>query len=103
VWPFFFHGPLDIDDETVMRSIVITIVLASWLLMPEIASAGPPSYLLLRQPESPGPKGHPGQPAAAYYDVRTNGYAYGYFGVGPRSHWSRSYGVLRVHKQWSQW
>jgi hypothetical protein len=67
------------------------------------AHAGPPSYLLLRQPESPGPKGKPGQPAAQYFDVRTDGYAYGYFGVGPRSHWSRHFGVNRMVTQWSRW
>ncbi len=67
------------------------------------AQAGPPSYLLLRQPESPGPHNRHGQPAATYYDVRADGYAYGYFGVGPRSHWSRSFGVNRMHTQWSRW
>lgn len=86
-----------------MRSIVIAIAVVSWLLVPDFASAGPPSYLLLWQPESPGPKGHPSAPVAAYYDVRTDGYAYGYFGAGPRSHWSRSFGVLQGHKQWSRW
>ncbi len=86
-----------------MRSMLLPLVLATVLLAADVALAGPPSYLLLRQPESPGPHGQPGQPAAAYYDVRTDGYAYGYFGVGPRTHYSRSFGVLQTYKRWSRW
>jgi len=86
-----------------MRSILHALAATCLLLAATPVLAGPPSYLLLRQPESPGPHNHAGEPAAKYYDVRTDGYAYGYFGVGPRSHWSRSFGVLRMHKQWSQW
>ena len=82
-----------------------TIFLAAVVFATHTATcyAGPPSYLLLRQPESPGPFHLPGRPAAVYYEVRADGYAYGYFGVAPRTHWSRSFGVNRVHKQWSRW
>jgi hypothetical protein len=83
-----------------MRTLLaVMIVLAN----AAAAQAGPPSYLLLRQPESPRPSHRPGDPAAAYFDVRTDGYAYGYFGVRPRSHWSRSFGVHRMYHQWSRW
>lgn len=84
-----------------MRRLLLTLGLLLALSVP--ASGGPPSYLLLRQAESPGPHNRPGTPAAEYYDVRANTYAYGYFGVGPRSHWSRQYGVHRMHTQWSRW
>ena len=84
-----------------MRTLLLAIALLAIAASPLVA--GPPSYLLLRQSESPGPKGKPGQPAAAYYDVRTDGYAYGYFGASPRSHWSQSSGVLRIRHQWSRW
>ena len=68
-----------------------------------VATAGPPSYLLLRQPESPGPHYHPGYPAAVSYDVRAYPYAYGWFGVAPRSHASRHFGYYRTYTQWSRW
>jgi hypothetical protein len=65
------------------------------------ATAEPPAYLLLRRSESPGRHHHPGHPAAAMYDARTTGYAYGFFGVPPRSHASRHFGVYRTYTQWS--
>jgi hypothetical protein len=86
-----------------MRSLLHAIAVAVLLLAATPVTAGPPSYLLLRQPESPGPHNHPGEPAAAYYDVRTDGYAYGYFGASPRTHHSRHFGVLRMYTQWSRW
>jgi hypothetical protein len=85
-----------------MRTILLAIAFSLPLSF-STAWAGPPSYLLLRQPESPGPKGQPGGPASAYYDVRTDGYAYGYFGASPRDHYSRHFGVLRMYTQWSRW
>lgn len=84
-----------------MRNFLCTLALATSLA--STAHAGPPSYLLLRQPESPGPHGKPGQAAGQYFDVRADGYAYGYFGVGPRTHWSRHFGVNRMVTQWSRW
>jgi len=67
------------------------------------ASAGPPSYLLLRRAESPGNHHRPGYADAAMYDARTSGYAYGFFGVAPRSHASRHFGYYRNYTQWSVW
>ena len=69
----------------------------------ELAIAGPPSYLLLRQAASPGPNHQPGYPAAQYYDARSYGYAYGYFGAAPRSHLSRHFGVNRMYTQYGSW
>ena len=65
--------------------------------------AGPPSYLLLRRAESPGKHYQPGYSDAAMYDARTSGYAYGFFGVAPRSHASRHFGYYRNYTQWSTW
>ena len=67
------------------------------------AQAGPPTYLMLRRPESPGKHYQPGRPDAAMRDARTSGYAYGFFGVAPRSHASRHFGVYRNFTQWSVW
>lgn len=79
----------------------VLLLFAMQGIAPLVASAGPPSYLLLRQPESPGPYHHPGYPSAARYDVRSCGYAYGYFGVTPRMHASRHFGFYRDYTQWS--
>ena len=68
-----------------------------------VATAGPPSYLLLRDDEAPGPRLQPAHPAAIHYDVRARGYAYGYFGVAPRTHHSRHFGIYRDYTQWSRW
>jgi hypothetical protein len=70
---------------------------------PPAAQAGPPSYLLLRTPEDPGPHHHPGYPATVTYDVRAYPYAYGWFGVAHRSHASRHFGYYRNYTQWSRW
>jgi hypothetical protein len=67
------------------------------------ALAGPPAYLVLRRPESAGKHHRPGQQDAVMYDVRSGGYAYGFFGVAPRSHASRHFGVNRTYTQWSTW
>jgi len=67
------------------------------------AWAGPPAYLLLRRAESPGKCNRPGYPDAAAYDARTSGYAYGYFGVAPRSHAARHFGYYRTYTSWATW
>ena len=67
------------------------------------AQAGPPSYLLLRRPEAPKHLHLVPQPASQAYTVQTHGYAYGYFGVAPRQHHSRHFGVYRTYTQWSRW
>jgi hypothetical protein len=85
------------------RLLFLLMLVAGSLASAEISHAGPPTYLLLRRPESPLPHGQPGYPAAENYDVRTQGYAYGHFGVAPRSHWSRHFGINRMFTQWSRW
>lgn len=81
--------------------LIATLVLAAGLA--GSASAGQPTYLMLRRPESPGKHYQPGRPDAAMLDARTSGYAYGYFGVAPRSHASRHFGINRNYTQWSVW
>ncbi len=68
-----------------------------------IARAEQPTYLMLRRPESPGKHYQPGRTDAAMLDARTSGYAYGFFGVAPRSHASRHFGYYRNFTQWSVW
>jgi hypothetical protein len=67
------------------------------------ASAGPPGYLVLRRPEAPGNHFRPGYYDAAMYDARTSGYAYGFFGVAPRSHYSRHFGTYRNFTQFARY
>jgi hypothetical protein len=92
------------DDFKAMshfKPLALAALMSVWLA--SAAMAGPPSYLLLRQTEAPGPHLQPGHPAAIHYDVRARGYAYGYFGVAPRTHHSRHFGIHRDYTQWSRW
>jgi hypothetical protein len=97
---------MDLLGDIFMRScrIACTCLIAALVLalssVPAHA-AGPPAYLLLRRAESPGKHYHPGAADAAMYDARTSGYAYGFFGVAPRSHASRHFGYYRNFTQWS--
>jgi len=79
--------------------LIAVLVLAMCWAAP--ACAGPPSYLLLRRPESPGKFYHRGYYDAAMYDARASGYAYGHFGAAPRSHAARHFGYYRTYTQWS--
>lgn len=65
------------------------------------ALAVPPSYVLLRRAEGPGPQHMPGKPPAYMQPTRAYGYAYGWFGAAPRAHASRSFGYYREYTQWS--
>jgi hypothetical protein len=98
------------DDASSVSNFPHTIRIASATLIAALAlgvcsaaHAGPPAYLILRRPESPGRHYHPGYSDAAMYDARTSGYAYGFFGVAPRSHASRHFGYYRNYTQWSFW
>jgi hypothetical protein len=86
-----------------MRACILTIAVLAIAAIVEPACATPPAYLLLRRAESPGPYYRHGYPDAAMYDARTSGYAYGFFGVAPRSHASRHFGVYRNYTQWSSY
>ena len=87
------------------RSCLLTVFVAGLLLVAvaNVSSATPPAYLVLRRQASPGQNHRPGHADAAMYDARTSGYAYGYFGVAPRSHASRHFGYNRTYTQWSRW
>jgi hypothetical protein len=87
-----------------LRAIIrLTAFLVLALGVVTAVHAGPPSYLMLRRPESPGKHYQPGYKDAAMLDARTSGYAYGFFGVPPRSHASRHFGIYRNYTQWSFW
>src|SRR3954464_9008867 len=73
--------------------LIAALMLASATALPAVA--GPPGYLVLRRAESPANHYRPGYYDAGMYDARTSGYAYGFFGVAPRSHWSRHFGTNR--------
>jgi len=84
-----------------------SIWLAAIIVLATVASqeaiAGPPGYLVLRRGEAPANHYRPGYYDAAMYDARTTGYAYGYFGVAPRAHLSRSFGVYRNYTQFAKY
>lgn len=90
---------------TLLNRRLITALIAALLVGSSGASAtfaGPPAYLLLRRAESPGRHYAPGYSDAASYDVRTSGYAYGWFGAAPRVHASRHFGYYRTYTQWTK-
>jgi hypothetical protein len=91
-----------------MRRAVIGLIAAVLLAtnVSSSASAGPPlppGYLVLRRPEAPANHYRPGYYDAAMYDARTSGYAYGFFGAAPRSHYSRHFGTYRNYTQFSRY
>ena len=86
----------------IKRRLQLAIALALVCLTLE-AGADPPTYRILRRHESPGKHHQPGQPAVVMVESRATGYAYGYFGVTPRSHASRHFGYYRNYTQWSTW
>ena len=83
----------------VLRRIVLATLLAVGFA--GSALAVPPSYLLLRRAEGPGPQHRPGKPPAYVRPVPGYGYAYGWFGAAPRAHAERSFGYYREYTQWS--
>ena len=82
-----------------LRRLILSAVLFASLA--STASAVPPSYLLLRRAEAPGPQHMPGKPPAYVQPLPGYGYAYGWFGAAPRSHGERSFGYYREYTQWS--
>ena len=68
------------------------------------AQAGPPSYLLLRNTETPTAGHHqPSHAASVPQEVHAQGYAYGWFSACPREHAQRHFGYYRTYTQWSSW
>ena len=87
-----------------MRAVLFACLLGSVLSLGQVSSseAQDPSYLILRAPAAPHPH-HPrhGQYPGQGYGVQTRTYAYGWFGVPPRRHWSRHFGYYRNYTEWS--
>ena len=87
-----------------MRKLVVVALfcLASFAVGPssECTHAKPPSYLILKAPART-PKGHAYYPGRGL-EVKTQTYTYGWFGVKPRRHWSRSTGYYSSYIQWSK-
>lgn len=81
-----------------LRSLLLSTLLIAGFA--STAAAIPPSYLILRRSEGPGPHNMPGKPPAYVQPVPGYGYAYGWFGATPRAHSDRSYGYYREYTQW---
>jgi hypothetical protein len=79
------------------------VILIGMLIGCSEAIAGPPTYRILRRHAAPAKHHQPGHPEAVMVDARATGYAYGFFGVPPRSHASRHFGYYRTFTQWSVW
>lgn len=84
-----------------IQLLAVLMFLAIGVISTSEVMAGPPSYLLLRDSASPRPPHQPGEPDAQYYQQRTTGYAYGWFGACPRTHATRHFGIYREYTQWS--
>ena len=84
-----------------IRFALLAITLgASISMTPVNARADYPSYILLRQsnnyhPHAIDPYGGNG------YAVQTSSYAYGWFGVAPRRHYSRHFGYHNFYTEWT--
>jgi hypothetical protein len=88
---------------------LLAVFAAATILVGDHAAANPPTYLVLRSPSVPvrhhrsriahhttqaAPRGR-----AVHLNARS--YAYGWFGVAPRSHWSRHHGYYGNFTEWS--
>jgi len=69
-------------------------------LMPDTAGGQVPTYLILQAPAAPARHHAPRYSPGVAYGVTTPTYAYGWFGVRPKRHWSRSFGYSRNYTQW---
>jgi hypothetical protein len=78
-----------------LRTLLLWIVSAPCtFLVGDVAAAEQAPYVIL---------GPPSAHAAGNYGIRVTAptYAYGWFGVQPRRHWSRHFGYYRNYTQWS--
>ncbi|HJN12208.1 MAG: hypothetical protein QGH33_19995 [Pirellulaceae bacterium] len=85
------------------RILIIAVVMGGGL--PAMAQT-PPSYLVLRSPHNTvhTVRRHQSryvQPRGYETTVHRQTYAYGWFGVAPRRHWSRHTGYYGNYWQWS--
>lgn len=70
------------------------------LVATAVSEAAPPYQTLQRVPTAP----HSGANCASKpMPLPVQGYAYGYFGASRNTHSQRSFGVARLHTQWSRW
>ena len=89
-------------EADVRPATLILLLAASSLFFAPAAVAGPPSYLLLRQTETPAKPGG-GHSGARGFDACAQGYAYGHFGACPQPQPQRQFGIYRTYTQWSWW
>jgi hypothetical protein len=78
-----------------LRRLIVLAALSLAVLAANSASAGPPSYLLLKRAP---PEGH-----AGFYAAPAPGYAYGWFGASPQPMPQRHFGSFRSHIDWRVW
>lgn len=72
------------------RDWMLALILATGFSLNYANATEPAPYLVL-----------PPAPRSAYLlPVNTPRYAYGWFGVQPRHHWSRHFGFYRDYTQW---
>ncbi|NLX55478.1 MAG: hypothetical protein GXY58_10225 [Planctomycetaceae bacterium] len=89
-----------------MRRLILMLgLLLGWgiaMHATELCAQSPrvPSYLMLRAPKRP-PHSPPYYPGRGY-EVRSQTYAYGWFGAQPRSHWYRHEGYNSAYIQWTK-
>jgi len=87
----------------ILCAAVLTLVAAAGSA--ERAFAQSPPYVVLRTPAVRTGHGQPAPPIGngpVIYPVKTRTYAYGWFGVQPRRHWSRHFGYYRNYTQWTR-
>jgi hypothetical protein len=84
-----------------LAAVIVILILVS-MCCPAAATAQTrrPSYLILRAPVRKF-RGHAYYPGRGY-EVRTEAYAYGWFGAKPRRHLRRSTGYNESYIQWTK-
>jgi hypothetical protein len=84
------------------RNWQIVLIAMTLLLASTIAVAGHPQYLIPRSTPTVitlSPVPHTNTVSGQVLNAQP--YAYGWFGVQPRRHWSRHFGYYRTYTEWS--
>jgi hypothetical protein len=87
----------------ILIAALLTLAAAAGCAEPAHAQATP--YIILQTPTprtSHGPQPPRINSAGIAYPVAPPTYAYGWFGVQPRRHWSRHFGYYRNYTQWTR-
>ena len=79
--------------------LLVLAIVSTWVIPPAQVCAARPSYLVLRVPARQ--EKHRTYYPARGYAVKATPYAYGWFGVRPKRHWTRSTGYYGNYLQWS--